>query len=264
MLPRVLGPLESAGEWKGAVVGPGTGDNMAAAMGVGLRTGDAVISAGTSGTAFAVCESPAADPTGEVAGFADATGRFLPLVCTLNAAKVVDAVARLLGVDHAGFDGLALAAPGGHGLTLLPYFDGERTPNRPDATGILRGLRTDVSREELARAAVEGVACGLVDALDSLRSQATVDGRVMLVGGLAQSAAFRRVLAGLVDVPIIVSDAEQAVATGAAVQAAAVLEQVEPTVVQERWGLGRGVPIDGPIEPGNLRERYAELRALDR
>ena len=98
--PCVLGPLESAGEWNGAVVGPGTGDNMAAAMGVGLRTGDAVISAGTSGTAFAVCESPTADPSGEVAGFADATGRFLPLVCTLNAAKVVDAVARLLGVDH--------------------------------------------------------------------------------------------------------------------------------------------------------------------
>jgi xylulokinase len=156
------------------------------------------------------------------------------------------------------------ATCGGHGLTLLPYFDGERTPNRPGATGILRGLRTDVSREELARATVEGVACGLVDALDSLRTQATVDGRVMLVGGLAQSAAFRRVLAGLVDVPIIVSDAEQAVATGAAVQAAAVLEQVEPTVVQERWGLGRGVVIDDPIEPADLRERYAQLRDLDR
>jgi xylulokinase len=264
LLPRVLGPLETAGEWRGAVVGPGTGDNMAAAMGVGLRTGDAVISAGTSGTAFSVCESPAADPTGEVAGFADATGRFLPLVCTLNAAKVVDAVARLLAVDHLGFDELALAAPAGGRVTLLPYFDGERTPNRPNATGLLRGLRTDISREELARATLEGVACGLVDALESLRSHATVDGRVMLVGGLAQSVAFRRVLAGLVDLPIVVSDAEQAVATGAAVQAAAVLEQVEPTVVQERWGLGRGVVVTDALDPGNLRERYAELRELDR
>ena len=97
-----------------------------------------------------------------------------------------------------------------------------------------------MGREDLARATLEGVACGLVDALESLRSHATVDGRVMLVGGLAQSVAFRRVLAGLVDLPIVVSDAEQAVATGAAVQAAAVLEQVEPTVVQERWGLGTG------------------------
>ncbi len=237
---------------------------MAAAMGVGLRTGDAVISAGTSGTAFAVCESPTTDSSGEVAGFADATGRFLPLVCTLNAAKVVDAVARLLGVDHHGFDELALAARDGDRVTLLPYFDGERTPNRPGATGLLRGLRTDVSREDLARATLEGVACGLVDALDSLRSHAVVDGRVMLVGGLAQSTAFRRVLAGLIDLPIVVSDADQAVATGAAVQAAAVLEQVEPSVVQERWALGSGVTVTDPLDPGNLRQRYAELRALDR
>ncbi len=263
VVPEVLGAMAIAGEWNGAIVAPGTGDNMAAAMGVGLGTGDAVISAGTSGTAFAVCESPAADPSGEVAGFADATGRFLPLVCTLNAAKVVDAMARLLGVDHAGFDELALAAPERARPTLLPYFDGERTPNRPDATGMLRGLRTDVSRQDLARATLEGVACGLVDALDSLRSHATVDGRVMLVGGLAQSVAFRRVLAGLVDLPIVVSDADQAVASGAAVQAAAVLEQVEPTVIQTRWGLGDGVVVADPLEAGNLRERYAELRSLD-
>jgi xylulokinase len=263
-LPSVLGPLESAGEWRGSVVGPGTGDNMAAAMGVGLRTGHAVVSAGTSGTAFAVSDTPSADVSGEVAGFADATGRYLPLVCTLNAAKVVDAVARLLGVDHAGFDELAIAAPDGDRVTLLPYFDGERTPNRPGATGVLGGLRTDVTREDLARATLEGVACGLVDALDSLRSHAPVDGRVMLVGGLAQSTAFRRVLAGLVDVPIVVSDADQAVATGAAVQAAAVLERVEPAIVQERWGLGSGTIVTDPLEPGNLRERYAELRDRER
>ncbi len=264
VLPTVLGPYESAGAFGGAVVGPGTGDNMAAALGVGLGTGDAVLSAGTSGVAYAVSATPTADASGLVAGFADATGQYLPLVCTLNAAKVIDAVARLLGVDHDEFDRLALAAAPGSAIgsapTLLPYFDGERTPNRPDATGSIGGLRTDVTREQFARAAVDGVACGLVDALDALRAHAPVDGRIMLVGGLARSSAFRRVLAGLVDRPIVVSDAEQAVATGAAVQAAAVLEGSDAATVQRRWGLGGGVAIDDGVDPGDLRSRYAELR----
>ena len=140
VLPTVLGPFEAAGTFAGATVGPGTGDNMAAALGVGLTTGDAVVSAGTSGTAYAVCATPTVDPSGAVAGFADATGQFLPLVCTLNAAKVIDAVARLLGVDHDEFDRLALAAdPAVDADHLLPYFDGERTPDRPGATGMIAG-----------------------------------------------------------------------------------------------------------------------------
>ncbi len=133
---------------------------------------------GTSGTAFAMCDQPSNDPSGAVAGFADATGSFLPLACTLNATKVTDAIARLLGVDHAELDRLALAAPAGAGgLTLLPYFDGERTPNLPKSTGLLAGVRSDVSREQLARAAVEGVVCGLLDALDALGAQAPLRGR---------------------------------------------------------------------------------------
>ncbi len=260
VVPEVLGPLDQAGTWQGAIVGPGTGDNMAAALGVGLQPGDAVISAGTSGTAYAVAEQPTADPTGAVAGFADATGRFLPLVCTSNAARVIDAMARVLGVDHDTFDRLALSPEASGGPTLLPYFDGERTPNRPAATGVIAGLRSDVSREQMARAALDGVACGLVDALDALRAHAPVTGRVVLVGGAAGSRAFRRVLAGLLDIPVVVSDAEQAVATGAAVQAATVLEQVEASVIQARWGLGGGISIDDPLDPGDLRDRYAALR----
>jgi len=143
LLPRVLGPTEAAGSWRGALVGPGTGDNMAAALGLGLGPGDVAFSIGTSGTVFAVTETPTADPSGAVAGFADATGHYLPLVCTLNAAKVTDAAARLLGVDHAGLDALAEAAPAGAGgLVLVPYLDGERTPNRPLASGTLAGTVT--------------------------------------------------------------------------------------------------------------------------
>ena len=122
----------------GAALGAGTGDNMAAAVGLGLVEGDVAVSIGTSGTAFCVTDVPAADPTGSVAGFCDATGRYLPLVATVNAARVLAVVGDLLGVDHAEFGELALSAPSGAGgLTLLPYLDGERTPNRPHATGVL-------------------------------------------------------------------------------------------------------------------------------
>ena len=184
VVPEVLGPLDDAGAWHAAVVAPGTGDNMAAALGLGVRPGDVVVSLGTSGTVYAVSEQPTADATGAVAGFADATGRYLPLVCTLNATKVTDAVAGLLGVDHDGLDALAAnAAPGAGGLTLLPYLDGERTPNRPGASGVLAGLRSDVSRSQLARAAFEGVVCGLLDAYDALGALAPTGGRLLLTGG---------------------------------------------------------------------------------
>lgn len=259
VVPTVLDPLDLAGRWGDVAVAPGTGDNMAGALGVGLRPGDAAISIGTSGTVYAVTSEPTSDPTGTVAGFADATGRFLPLVCTSNAAKVLDAVRHLLGVDHAEFDELALstttAAP-----VLLPYFDGERTPNRPHATGVLGGLRTDVSRGQVARAAVDGVVCGLLDGLDALRSHATVDGRIVLTGGGARSRAVRRVVAGLVDLPVVVSDVDEAVATGAAVQAAAVAEQVDHADIQQRWGLGGGQVVEPAEIPAGVRERYADLR----
>ena len=190
---------------------PGTGDNMAGALGVGLRSGDVAVSLGTSGTVYSVSDSPTADSSGFVAGFADATGRHLPLVCTLNATKVTDAVARLLGVGHEAFDELALtAAPGAGGLTLLPYLDGERTPDRPSATGVIDGMRSDVGREQLARAAVEGVVCGLLDGLDALSAFAPADRRLILVGGGARSRAYRQVLADLSGRPVLVPRADRA------------------------------------------------------
>jgi xylulokinase len=261
VVPTVLDPLDVAGRWHGIAVAVGTGDNMAAALGLGLAAGDVALSVGTSGTAFAVADAPTADTSGAVAGFADATGRFLPLVCTSNAAKVLDAVARLLGVEHDRFDELALAAVGDTGVpVLLPYFDGERTPNRPDATGLVGGLRSDVTREQFALAAVNGVACGLLDALDALRAVAPVTGRVVLTGGGARSSALRAVLAGLIDEPLVLGGVDQAVAAGAAVQAAAVADGVDHATVQHRWGLGTGSAAVEPVDSGDLRSRYAELR----
>ena len=261
VLPRVAGAGEVVGTWNGANVACGTGDNMAAALGLGLEPGVAVLSLGTSGTAYAVSDTPTADPSGAVAGFADASGRFLPLACTLNATKVTDAIGRLLGVDHAEFDRLALAAPAGGGVTMLPYFDGERTPNLPKATGLLVGLRSDVSREQLARAAVEGVVCGLLDALDALAAQTPLTA-VRLVGGGARSAAFRQVVAELCDLPVSVADADEAVATGACVQAAAVALDISHGEVARRWGLGDTTPLDAATgDTAGVRARYAELRS---
>jgi xylulokinase len=262
VLPRVAGANEVVGDWNGVGVACGTGDNMAAALGLGLQHGVAVLSLGTSGTAYALSDRSTADASGAVAGFADATGAFLPLACTLNATKVTDAVARLLGVDHAEFDHLALAAPAGAGgLTMLPYFDGERTPNLPNAAGLMAGLRSDVTREQIARAAVEGVVCGLLDALDALGAQTPLSA-VRLVGGGARSAAFRHVVSDLCDLPVSLADADEAVAAGACVQAAAIALGLAHREVAERWGLGVGAALGaGGGDPAGVRARYAELRS---
>lgn len=263
-VPPVLAPDEPAGTWRGCQVAAGTGDNMAAALALGLRAGDVVVSIGTSGTVYARSDHPVADPTGAVAGFASADGGFLPLVCTSNATRVTDAVARLLGVDHHGLDALALASPpGAGGLTLLPYFDGERTPDRPQAHGVLDGLRSDVSREQMARAAVEGVVCSLVDALDALSVHAPVTGRLLLVGGGARSAAYRQVLADLSGREVLVPDLAEAVAAGAAVQAAALLTGEPPAEISARWGCGTGMTIEpaaGADQAAEVRMRYGRLR----
>jgi xylulokinase len=222
-LPRVLAPNEAAGKAaSGALVSAGTGDNMAAALGLDVKTGEVVVSLGTSGTVFAVHDRPVADPTGIVAGFADATGQFLPLVCTLNAARVLTATAQLLGTDLAGLDRLALAArPGAGGLVLLPYLEGERTPNLPDAAGTVAGLRrTNMTPENLARAAVEGMLCGLADGLAALRDLDVEVRRVLLIGGAARSAAVRAVAPMVFAAPVVVPEPGQYVALGAARQAA--------------------------------------------
>jgi xylulokinase len=260
-LPRVCGPHEPLTALEGGgVVAAGTGDNMAAALGVGLRAGDVAVSIGTSGTVYARSAAPTADASGAVAGFADATGAFLPLVCTLNATKVTDAIARLVGVDHARFDALARAAePGASGVTLVPYFDGERTPNRPEATGTLRGLRSDVAREDVARAAFEGVVCGLLDGLDALLAAGVpAPRRLLLVGGGARSDAYRHVLADLAQLPVVVPAGDEHVATGACVQAAMVLHQTGADDVATAWGVSDAATT---VEPALAPDRAAEVRA---
>ncbi|MBN9182357.1 MAG: xylulokinase [Microbacterium sp.] len=225
ILPRVLGPQESVADAAGRRVGPGAGDNAGAALGLGAQAGDVVVSIGTSGTVFAVTDDRVVDPSGTVAGFADATGRWLPLVATLNAARVLDSIAGLLDVDHAGLSALALSAePGAHGLTLVPYFEGERTPNLPDATASLTGMTlASTTRPNLARAAVEGMLAGLGAGLGALRGLGVQPTRALLVGGGAQSAAVREIAPLVLGIPVEVPEPGEYVALGAARQAALVL-----------------------------------------
>jgi xylulokinase len=260
-LPRVLGPADRAGTAaSGQVLGPGAGDNAAAALGLGAVPGDVVVSIGTSGVASAVSEVPTADPTGTVAGFASASGEHLPLVCTLNAARVLDATAALLGVDHDRLADLALSAPAGAGgLVLVPYLEGERTPNRPDATGSLHGMTlATATAAHLARAAVEGLLCGLTDAVDALEEHGVPVRRVILIGGAAQSAAVRAVAPAVLGRPVVVPAPGDYVADGAARQAAWVLDGAADPPPWEPAGT---VVHEADPTP-SVRARYAEVREL--
>jgi xylulokinase len=264
-VPRVAAPDEAVahGADAGWGLGPGCGDNAGAALGLGAGPGDVVVSVGTSGVVTAVSEVPAADASGSVAGFADATGRFLPLVATLNAAQVLDATAGLLGVDHAGLSDLALSAPSGaDGVVLVPYLQGERTPNRPDATGSFLGLTlSSTTPAHLARAAVEGLWCGLADGLDAIRAQGVAVRRVLLVGGAGASQAVREIGADVLGVPVDVPPVEEYVALGAARQAAWVLDPggEPPSWTPDGGGWTRCEPRhDGAV----VRARYAEARDL--
>ncbi|MGH8869767.1 MAG: xylulokinase [Actinomycetes bacterium] len=260
-VPRVLAPHERAGSTpSGAALGPGAGDNAAAALALGAEPGDVVVSVGTSGVACAVTEAATADPSGTVAGFADATGRALPLVATLNAARVLDAAATLLGVDHETLSRLALsAAPGADGLVVVPYLEGERTPDRPDATGAVHGLRLSTATpSHLARAAVEGLLCGLADGLDALVAQGARVGRVILIGGGARSEAVRRIAPAVLGHPVVVPPAGEYVADGAARQAAWVLHGGEDP---PHWPHEGTTTYEADPEPA-VRTRYAEVREL--
>jgi xylulokinase len=258
-LPTVLGPSERT-TGGGRTFGAGLGDNAAAALGLGAEEGDVIVSIGTSGVVTAVAADPVVDEDGVVADFADGTGRYLPLVCTLNSARVLDAAARMLRVDHDELSRLALSAPpGSEGLVLVPYMEGERTPNRPNATGALHGLRVSNSTPaNLARAAVEGLLCLLADCLAHLTAHGFSTHRILLVGGGARSRAVREIAPTVFGLPFLVPTPAEYVALGAARQAA--------------WALS-GAPRPPAWKPPatteytadpvpEVLERYAQVRDL--
>ncbi|KUN78102.1 xylulokinase [Streptomyces griseoruber] len=247
LLPRVVRPGEIAGTVrdthglpfaKGTLVAGGTGDNAAAALGLGLRPGTPVLSLGTSGTVYAVSKHRPADPTGTVAGFADAHGDWLPLACTLNCTLAVDRLAALLGLDREAVEPTA-------DLTLLPYLDGERTPNLPNASGLLHGLRHDTTAGQLLQAAYDGAVHSLLGALDLvLDEDADPSAPLLLIGGGARGTAWQQTVRRLSGRPVQIPEAKELVALGAAAQAAGLLTGEDPAAVARRWNTARGPVLE--------------------
>ena len=257
VLPAIIAPNKFGGTTSSGIpIAAGAGDNAGAALGLQAQPGDVVISLGTSGTAFAVSDTPTHDSTGAVAGFADATGRFLPLVCTLNAARILDAAARILGKTHDEVGALALSSiAGAHGLTLLPYFEGERTPNRPDATGVFSGMNLKNSNPaDIARAMIEGMMCGLTDAVDALIALGVSVNRIVIIGGAAKNSAIPVIASALMGREVVVPPAGEYVADGAAKQAAWALLAQMP-----QWNLGEVTHHTTKPTP-DVMDRYRTLR----
>jgi xylulokinase len=257
-LPRIVKHNEFGGKTKSGIpIAAGAGDNAGAALGLGARVGDLIISLGTSGTAFAVSKTPTKDSKGEIAGFADATGNYLPLACTLNAAKVFASVAKLLKVNLEEFASLALKAESGsNGLRLLPHFDGERTPNRPDIRGNFSGItHENFSPENLARAAIEGVIAGMVFAAQALKREGFHASRILLIGGAAKSEAVQEVAAAMFNSEIQLPPPGEYVADGAARQAAWALTGGAD------WNIGITESIEPKVDASEVTADYLELIA---
>jgi len=262
LLPKVLGPCETASQLpSGAPIGPGAGDNAAAALGLGLAAGDVSVSLGTSGVVSAICPTPVCDPSGLVNGFADATGAFLPLACTLNASRIIDAATRMLGVDYDAVAALALMSkPGARGLTLVPYFDGERTPNKPHATASLHGMTlANTKPTNIARAFVEALLCCQADGLDAMVALGVNPERIFLIGGGAKSPAVRTLAPTVFDGhDVVVPPDGEYVARGAARQAAWV---VSGASTPPSWPIAGAETFTGQAEP-IIRQQYAAVREL--
>lgn len=226
ILPKICEPVEAMGcgdlaqGWGEIEIGPGCGDNAGAALGVGLGVGQALLSLGTSGVVAVVSETPVEDPSGQVAGFADASGHWLPLACTLNASRILDAIGAMSGLSYEELDEAALSVPDAGGLRLVPYFEGERTPNLPDATARLEGMTLKNStRAHLARAGVEGLLAHMRFALECVRELGVPIEKVLVVGGGARSRAVQSLAAKFLGVPVEFPEAAEYVALGAARQA---------------------------------------------
>jgi xylulokinase len=269
VLPRVLGPIEAAGTVTASaaaatglatdtVVGPGTGDNMGAALGLGLEPGVPVLSLGTSGTAYMVSKTRTADSTGTVAGFADGTGRFLPLSATLNCTLAVDRVAAWLGLQR---DDVVPS----NGVVALPYFDGERTPNLPDAAAAVFGLRHDTDPRSILMATYEGAIVSLLDALDTIdvcSSGIDPEAPLVLIGGGSRGATWQRVVARFSGRAVSVPAATELVAIGAAVQATATVTGDAPAAVAARWQTARGTLIEAVKRDDETIARHRDVRRL--
>lgn len=220
LLPSVA---EHLGINPDAVVASGGGDNMMGAIGTAnIRPGAITMSLGSSGTVYAYGDVPSVSPDASVATFCSSSGGWLPLICTMNLTNATGAIRELFNLDLPQFNQLVAQSPiGADGVSLLPFFNGERVPALPHATGSLHGLTLDnLTQANLCRAAVEGTTFGLRYGLDLLRQNGLQSQRICLIGGGSKSAVWRQIVADIMNTPVICTEQSEAAALGAAIQAA--------------------------------------------
>ena len=274
MLPRLLAAGEPAGTLRapaasqlglaaGTLISHGSGDNMMAAIGAGaVEPGIAVLSLGTSGTVFACAEQPVCDPRGEIAAFCDATGRWLPLGCTMNATVTTELTRSLLRLSLDDLEHEATAAPAGaDGALCLPFFTGERTPDLPDGTGGFLGLTPrNMTRGHLARAAMEGATFALAALLDRLGELGLPLRTLRLTGGGSKSPLWCRIVAAATGRSVQTGVHADAAALGAALHACWTHRRVR----QPQLAIATVLRDANVIEPGDRIEPDAQWCALYR
>jgi xylulokinase len=206
----------------GILVSAGGGDNMMGAIGTGnTRAGVITASFGTSGTIYACAEKPVIDSEGEIAAFCDSTNRWLPLLCTMNVTVATEMVREDFQWTHERFAAESARVPAGsEGLLLLPYFEGERTPNVPDGTGVWFGVnKKTFAAGHFARASMEGVTLGMNYGLRRLAGLGVQPTQIRATGGGAKSKIWRQIMADIFDTPVVTLEVGEGAAYGAALQA---------------------------------------------
>jgi xylulokinase len=219
----------------GVPVAAGGGDNMLGAIGTGnVTAGKLTMSLGTSGTLYAHADHPIVDPKGNIAAFCGSTGGWLPLLCTMNCTFATELMRAPLGIEVESFDTqINSAAPGADGLLVLPFFNGERTPNLPDGKGCVLGLDAgNTNRGHLLRATVEGATFALKFGIEELAALGLNGDEIVLTGGGANSPAWRQIVADVTGLPVTVLDQNEGAGFGAALQALWSLERQSDSAVR--------------------------------
>jgi xylulokinase len=253
---------------KEVIVSSGGGDNMMGAIGTGnVASGVVTVSLGTSGTIYACAEKPIIDPQGEVAAFCDSTGKWLPLVCTMNVTVATEMVRERFNLSHDDLSTAAASVPAGNdGLMLIPFFEGERTPNSPDATGVYFGLRDKTfSVAHFARAAMEGTTLGLNYGLNRLRELGINPTEIRATGGGSKSAIWRQILADIFNAEVVCIANEEGAAVGAAVQALWAYRKQQGQQVSIEELCGRYIALDETtrVKPDATRvSLYSQMQTL--
>ena len=232
-LPALVGPADIGGQLKDSVaeqlglpasipVACGGGDNMMAAIGTGtLAPGRLTMSLGTSGTMFAYSETPAIDPGGELAAFCSSTGGWLPLLCTMNCTVATELARDLFNTDLATLEALVNdSRPGANGVTVLPFYNGERTPNLPNGKGCMLGLDAgNTTPANILRASMEAAVSGLRTGLEAFARVGCDITDIRITGGGSASPAWRQMIADTFTLPVRVPALDEGAALGAAFNA---------------------------------------------